>query len=214
MSSCLYDAVAASTSVQIPFGLFAHHLLFTLAADPACAAVGCDWDGTCVVDEKGQLSCLFPPCGECPSGATCKTVRDEFNNNKPIPYCACAKGYGMTKTKCVKGGTPTVASTSFTLIVNRHASGEASLPYTFRPNLNACTQYPEAVRGKYTTVYNVENIGDAPRCRTYKFFSEDNCAGDPVTETDNSNSPFFLYSIEDNPVPFSKYVFRSVMCST
>ncbi|CAI5458228.1 unnamed protein product [Closterium sp. Yama58-4] len=183
-------------------------------ADPAWVELGCDRDGICVMDHKGQLSCLYSPCDDCPSGATCMTFPDEFKDEKRIPYCACPQGYGITPTKCVKGGTSTVSSTSYTLIVDRRAPGDASQPYTFRPNLNASTQYPEAVRGKYTTLYSVENTEDAPRCQHYKFYSADNCAGDPADEIDNSNSPFYLYYFEDNPVPFSKYTFRSVMCST
>ncbi|CAI5485211.1 unnamed protein product, partial [Closterium sp. Naga37s-1] len=63
-------------------------------------------DGTCVVEQNGKLSCLYSPCGDCPSGATCKSVPDEFNKNKPIPYCACPQGYGITRPSVSRVALP------------------------------------------------------------------------------------------------------------
>ncbi|CAI5458232.1 unnamed protein product [Closterium sp. Yama58-4] len=159
------------------------------SSDPACAALACDHrDGTCVVEQNDS----FPAS---------RALSDLFNEKKLVPYCACPQGYGITKTKCVKGGTPTVSSTSFTLIADTRASSEGSQPYTFRLNLNNCTQFPEAVAGKYATAYTVDNIRDAPKCVRFKNFLTDNCAGDPADKGRPCTSTYV-------PVPFNHVLIR------
>ncbi|CAI5473476.1 unnamed protein product, partial [Closterium sp. Yama58-4] len=105
----------------------------------------CDGNHECVTDAAGAVTCVCKyemvgdtcvgpaTCGACPAGATCT----------PLPltraaYCMCAPGYGMTSTGCVKGTTPTVSSTSFTLYtlpnftITRFTS-------TMRVNWDGCT---------------------------------------------------------------------------
>ncbi|CAI7735849.1 unnamed protein product, partial [Closterium sp. NIES-54] len=151
-------------------------------SDPACAALGCEPDGKCVVDQNGERSCLWDSlCGACPSGATCRTVGVASDNRVvDVPFCLCPEGYGMTPADCVKGENATVSSNSMTLIASRTAKDNASRPYTFRLNLNACTPFPEAVAQTFTTMYSLENIPDAPRCPKLSYYSTDNCQGDTV----------------------------------
>ncbi|CAI5458190.1 unnamed protein product, partial [Closterium sp. Yama58-4] len=94
-----------------------------------------------------------------------------------VPYCACPDGYGITATECVAGGASNVSFYSFTVIANRTARDNSSRPITFRPNLNSCTQYPEAVAREGVTVYFVQNTNDAPGCSSWRDYSNDHCGG-------------------------------------
>ncbi|CAI5485254.1 unnamed protein product, partial [Closterium sp. Naga37s-1] len=164
-----------------------------LCTDAPCDALGCEPGGTCVVDETGERYCQWDsPCGACPTGATCKTVPATNNGWVRVPYCACPSGYGMTPTGCVDGEVATVASYSATYIVNRTANDYTSRPYTFRLNRNGCTQYPDAVAGKFTSVYIVDNIDDAPWCPKFQVFSTDNCEGPSDYEDKGSVEEMFL----------------------
>ncbi|CAI5458203.1 unnamed protein product, partial [Closterium sp. Yama58-4] len=78
---------------------------------PACAALGCEPDGTCEVDQNGGRYCKWAsPCGTCPTGATCKTVLETEDSDftlwhpdlAQVPYCECPQGFGMTPTECVE----------------------------------------------------------------------------------------------------------------
>ncbi|CAI5527705.1 unnamed protein product, partial [Closterium sp. Naga37s-1] len=169
------------------------------SSDPACAALGCGPDGTCVVDQQFKdLYCQWAsPCGACPSGATCKILPGEDDGAVEGPYCACPKGYGITPTKCVKGRASTVSSTSITIIANRTASDFNSRPYTFRAGIKSCIRFPAALVGKFTTMYGVNNIGDAPKCTNLKHYQADNCVGDIVNEESLKATPklFASYSL-------------------
>ncbi|CAI5458186.1 unnamed protein product [Closterium sp. Yama58-4] len=184
------------------------HRSMLKTTDPACAALGCEpAGGTCEVDGNGKRYCKWDsPCGACPTGATCKTVPASSNSSVQVPYCACPKGFGMTATKCVAGGRPTVSSFSSTFIANRYAKDASSRPYTFRVNLAGCTQFPAAVVGKVTTIYIVDGIGDAPSCRSFKNYAADNCKG--ASESGNSvGTPHAGYVMDILPLPL-----RSVRC--
>ncbi|CAI5535992.1 unnamed protein product, partial [Closterium sp. Naga37s-1] len=167
------------------------------SSDPACAALGCGPDGTCDVDKQFKdLYCQWAsPCGACPTGATCKIVPWGDKERVEVPYCACPKGYGITPTKCVKGRASTVSSSSITIIVDQTASDFNSRPYTFRAEINSCTQFPNALVGKFTAILGVDNIGDAPKCTNFKHYPADNCDSDRVGED----------SLEDTPKLFSSY---------
>ncbi|CAI7912557.1 unnamed protein product [Closterium sp. NIES-54] len=148
--------------------------------DPACDALGCGPGGKCEVDQNGERYCKWDSlCGTCPTGAFCKTVPSEYNSTAQVPYCTCPQGYGLTATKCVAGASPTVGSFSITLIANRTARDNSSRPYTVRFNLNNCTQYPDAVAGKYRARFTVEGIDDAPDCPNLKVYKTNNCEGEP-----------------------------------
>ncbi|CAI5514444.1 unnamed protein product, partial [Closterium sp. Naga37s-1] len=145
---------------------------------PACLAFGCGSDGSCGVDPNGDYFCKWDsPCGACPTGASCETTPAESDSSVLAPYCVCPEGYGMTDTECVEGGESTVSSTSYTLIANRTAKDNASKPYTLRWNLDGCTQYPEAVAGKFTTIYAVWNSIDSLPCQNATLYRDDNCDG-------------------------------------
>ncbi|CAI5988015.1 unnamed protein product [Closterium sp. NIES-64] len=85
----------------------------------------------------------------------------------------------------------TVTAYSATFIVNRNADDNSSRPYTFRLNLNGCTQYPDAVAGRFTAAYIVDNIDDAPRCPSFNLYSTDNCEDDrDYQDKSESSDPF------------------------
>ncbi|CAI5513062.1 unnamed protein product, partial [Closterium sp. Naga37s-1] len=163
------------------------------STDVTCDALGCVPGGTCEVDRNGNHFCLWDsPCGECPTGATCKSFPSATaSETVALPYCACPEGSGITPTECVAGGTPTVSSHSFTYIMNRKAKDRTSRPYTFRLNLNACTQFPEGVAG--LSMYCPDNTGDAPTCSNYKLYEGDNCDGNIVFE--GPYSPFAEFAL-------------------
>ncbi|CAI5485238.1 unnamed protein product, partial [Closterium sp. Naga37s-1] len=162
------------------------------AADPACAALGCEPDGKCVVGQDGTRSCQWAsPCGACPTGATCKTVPAASNNSVPVPYCACPDGYGMTPTDCIQGENSTVSSSGMTVIGNRTAQDKASRPYTFRLNPNACTPFPDAIARTFSTLYTIANIPDAPRCPKMNLYATNNCQGTPTASFPTNTRPLF-----------------------
>ncbi|CAI5534152.1 unnamed protein product, partial [Closterium sp. Naga37s-1] len=186
------SATASGVSSQAPQECL-FYLASVLCVDAPCDALGCEPGGTCVVDENGERYCQWDsPCGACPTGATCKTVPATNNGWVRVPYCACPSGYGMTPTGCVDGEVATVASYSATYIVNRTANDYTSRPYTFRLNRNGCTQYPDAVAGKFTSVYIVDNIDDAPWCPKFQVFSTDNCEGPSDYDDKGSVEEMFL----------------------
>ncbi|CAI5458194.1 unnamed protein product [Closterium sp. Yama58-4] len=179
----------------------------------ACLALGCAPDGHCEVDQNGELACMWDsPCGTCPTGATCETTPAKNDSLVLAPYCLCPEGYGMTDTECVEGVDSTVSSTSFTLIANRTAKDNASKPYTLRWNLDGCTQYPEEVAGKYTTIYTVWNTTNTPACRDATLYSTDNCEGTtiPTAYWEFLPRPFSAFAALDMDTPGP---IRSVMCS-
>ncbi|CAI5530213.1 unnamed protein product, partial [Closterium sp. Naga37s-1] len=141
----------------------------------ACAALGCEPDGVCVISTNGVRSCKWnSPCGTCPTGATCKTVHTSFIEEADVPYCECPKGFGMTATECKEGAPDQVVASSITLIQDRSASGTASKPYTFRLK-SGCNQYPKEVAGNYKTLYALENIGGTKGCASVELYTDDYC---------------------------------------
>ncbi|CAI5467138.1 unnamed protein product [Closterium sp. Yama58-4] len=177
-----------------------------------CLALGCGPDRHCEADQNGELVCQWDsPCGTCPTGATCETTPTNDDSSVLAPYCLCPEGYGMTDTECVEGVDSTVSSISFTLIANRTATDNASKPYTLRWNLDGCTQYPEEVAGKFTTIYTVWNTTNTPACQDATLYSTDNCEGTtiPTTYLDFSPKPFSALALLDMNTPGP---IRSVMC--
>ncbi|CAI5514440.1 unnamed protein product, partial [Closterium sp. Naga37s-1] len=151
--------------------------------DRACDALRCEPDGTCVKDQNGDRFCQWDsPCGNCPTGATCKAVPSKGSIPIQVPYCECPSGYGMTATECVQGGKDTVGGNSYTLIANSAAKDYTSRPYTLRYNTDGCTQFPAAVAGKYTTKYTVYSVKSNAYCYKYQEFSTDNCEGNPDSQ--------------------------------
>ncbi|CAI5984292.1 unnamed protein product [Closterium sp. NIES-65] len=108
------------------------------------------------------------------------------------------------------GQPATVTAYSATFIVNRNADDNSSRPYTFRLNLNGCTQYPDAVAGRFTAAYIVDNIDDAPRCPSFNLYSTDNCEDDrDYQDKSESSDPFAAgYALDMLPMPY-----RSAWCT-
>ncbi|CAI7892230.1 unnamed protein product [Closterium sp. NIES-54] len=122
-------------------------------------------------------------------------------------------GEAGAPTPLPKGGESTVSSTSYTLIANRTAKDNASKPYTLRWNLDGCTQYPEAVAGKFTTIYAVWNSIDSLPCQNATLYRDDNCDGRVVYLNESAllPRPFSASALLDMNTPGP---IRSVMCTT
>ncbi|CAI5534153.1 unnamed protein product, partial [Closterium sp. Naga37s-1] len=174
----------------------------------------CQWDSPCGACPSGATCKTVPatnndsPCGACPTGATCKTV--PATNNVPLlPHSLTPLSpHSLTPllprsllsptrpTVCftilaLLSQPATVTAYSATFIVNRNADDNSSRPYTFRLNLNGCTQYPDAVAGRFTAAYIVDNIDDAPRCPSFNLYSTDNCEDDrDYQDKSESSDPF------------------------
>ncbi|GJP49251.1 hypothetical protein CLOM_g8490 [Closterium sp. NIES-68] len=114
------------------------------------------------------------PCGSCPSGATCRLTPAHNDVSLTVPYCACPNGYGMTPDACVKGAHSTVSGDSITL--SRKAGAQDQASFTFRPNMDSCTQLPEAVAGSFDSHAVVLRMG-TPSCAVITVYDGDNCTG-------------------------------------
>ncbi|CAI5460143.1 unnamed protein product [Closterium sp. Yama58-4] len=146
--------------------------------DSGCAALGCDPDGSCQLDQSGELFCQWASsCGTCPRGSTCTQKREYIKYIVNMTYCACPDGYGLTPRGCY-WGNELGSSFSFTVIADPTAKDKASRPYTFRLNSTGCTQLPDAVAGKATFVRYLRDTGNggAP-CARYRIYPTDNCKG-------------------------------------
>ncbi|CAI7862340.1 unnamed protein product, partial [Closterium sp. NIES-53] len=174
-----------------------------------CYFSGCGPDRDCVYN-YGRYTCKWrSPCGSCPSGATCKTIRATSAVVADVPYCVCDAGYGMTTTGCVQGSPDTVPASSITLVQDRAAVNNASRPYTFRTNVG-CNQLPKEVAGNFSNYYEVHNINGGRGCSMLTFYRGDNCY-DPAGMRQTTTQQLTAYASGDLEVG-NYFTPRSIGC--